>query len=398
MRLANMPGPVRQHEWPSGMRRIAILLLVMLATGCALPGKPVETQTLSATIRPAMIRVDFTARKITGVSAKGDAGVAGRPVGIDDPVRVASISKLVVALGVMRLVEQGKLDLDRDISAYLGWQVRNPAFPDAPVTLRHLLSHRSGLRDTVDYIVPLDGDLPTVMANNKAWELRYPPGDYFSYANINSPLIAAVMEGAIGERFDRLMARLVLVPLKLDACYNWGAGCSDGRRAQAVTLLRPNGNLARDAAMNGPDPCAVYPASDGSCDVEKLYRLGRNGSAFSPQGGLRISARDLTKLGQVLLRGGKPLLSANGFAQMVSAAWRFDGSNGDDDNGYFTSYGLGVHRYKDDEGRWWLGHVGEAYSLRAGFWVNYETGKGFVRYVTMVDEFAPIGHCFDSCP
>lgn len=380
------------------MRGIGLVLLALLVAGCALPVTPVATATSTGTISPAMVRVDFTARDINGVLVKGDAGVAGRPVGIDDPVRVASISKLVVALGVMRLVEHGKLDLDRDVSAYLGWRVRNPAFPDTPITLRHLLSHRSGLRDNVDYIVPLDGDLSVVMANDKAWEPLYPPGDYFSYANINSPLIAAVMESATGERFDRLMVRLVLKPLKLDACYNWGAGCSDGRRAQAVTLLRPNGDLARDAAMKGPDPCAVYPAANGSCDVEALYKLGRNGSAFSPQGGLRISARDLAKLGQVLLRGGKPLLSAKGFAQMVSAAWRFDGRNGDDNNGYFTSYGLGVHRYKDGEGRWWLGHVGEAYSLRAGFWVNYETGRGFVRYVTMVDEFAPVGHCFESCP
>ena len=264
--------------------------------------------------------------------------------------------------------------------------------------MRTLLSHQSGLRDSVDYIVPLDGKLADVIANPKAWDAGHPPGGYFSYANINSPVIAAVMESATGERFDRLMARLVLTPLGLDACYNWGAGCSDGRRAQAVTLLRPNGDLARDAAMKGPDPCAVYPATNGSCDVDTLYVLGRNGSAFSPQGGLRISARDLAKVGQLLLRQGAPLLSQQSFAEMTAPVWTFNGSNGDDDKGYFKAYGLGVHWLEDSEGKWWFGHVGEAYSLRAGFWINPAAGKGFYRYVTMVDEFAPVGHCFDRCP
>lgn len=380
------------------MRAIGLVLLALLVAGCALPAPPVASATSTGAIAAAKVKVDFTAQGITGQSVEGDAGIAGRPVGIDDPVRVASISKLVVALGVMRLVEDGKLNLDRDVSAYLGWKVRNPAFPDAPITLRHLLSHRSGLRDSVDYIVPLDGDLSAVMANDKAWELRHSPGDYFSYANINSPLIAAVMESATGERFDRLMARLVLGPLKLDACFNWGAGCSDHRRAQAVTLLRPNGDLARDAAIKGPDPCAVYPASDGSCDVEALYRLGRNGSAFSPQGGLRISARDLAVIGRLLLNQGKPILSKSSFAEMIGPAWTFDGSNGDDSKGYFKAYGLGVHWLDDGKGGKWFGHVGEAYSLRAGFWINRKEGKGFVRYVTMVDEFAAVGHCFERCP
>ena len=109
---------------------------------------------------------------------------------VDSPVRVASVSKLVVALGVMRLVEQGRLDLDRDVSDYLGWSLRNPAFPDRPITLRLLLSHRSSLRDGVDYAIPLGTDLRSVVGAPAAFDAEHPPGTYFRYTNLNFPVIA----------------------------------------------------------------------------------------------------------------------------------------------------------------------------------------------------------------
>lgn len=346
---------------------------------------------------PARVRVDFSAKAILSKSASGEAGVVGRKVQADDPVRVASISKLVTAIAVMRLVDEKRIDLDRDIGGYLGFAVRNPAFPDRPVTLRHLLSHTSGIRDSIDYLLPLDGRLQDVLANPKIWHTGSASGTNFSYANLNSPVIAATVEAATGQRFDRLVARKVLQPLRLDACFNWGAGCSPNRRSQAVTLLRTNGDLARDAPIMGTDPCPVLAASDGNCDLS-TYRIGMNGSSFSPQGGLRISARDMAKIGQLLLNNGRPLLSKKAFAEMTRPQWLYSGTNGDTDNGYYRAYGLGVHIHRDNEGSTWIGHVGEAYALRAGLWVNPETRKGFAQYVTMVPAETPIGHCLESCP
>jgi CubicO group peptidase (beta-lactamase class C family) len=140
-----------------------------------------------------------------GVTAARASGLAdrttGRRVTADDPVRIASISKLVVALGVMRMVEAGQLDLDRDVSETLGWQVRNPAFPDAPVTLRHLLSHQSGLIDPDEYRVPLGERLADVIARPALWDTQHVPGTHFRYSNVAFPVIASVMEKAGGERF-----------------------------------------------------------------------------------------------------------------------------------------------------------------------------------------------------
>jgi CubicO group peptidase (beta-lactamase class C family) len=127
----------------------------ILLPALALLAVPAVANTPMRLPTPIDLKVEFDLKQITATSIKGEAGVVGRDVAIDDPVRVASISKLVGALAVMRLVDQGKIVLDRDINDYLGWRVRNPAFPDQPITMQQLLTHRSGIRDNVDYILPL---------------------------------------------------------------------------------------------------------------------------------------------------------------------------------------------------------------------------------------------------
>ena len=214
-------------------RALAAAALLLATSACA----TIVTPAPAISPPVASVRVAFDRDGVTGIQAQGLADIAaGRAVGADDPVRVASISKLVVAIGVMRLVEAGALDLDADVSTQLGWTLRHPHHPATPVTLRLLLSHRAGLTDAAGYYaVPLDGELRDIPADPRAWDAAHAPGSYFRYANLNAALVASVMERATGERFDLLMQRLVLQPLGLDACFNW-ASCDAATAARAVVL------------------------------------------------------------------------------------------------------------------------------------------------------------------
>ncbi|MBA3879717.1 MAG: serine hydrolase [Sphingobium sp.] len=353
----------------------------------------------AATPLPASAGVRFERDRIVARFAEGEADRAThRPVTADDPVRVASISKLAVALAVMRLVERGTLDLDRDVSTYLGWRLRNPAFPDAPITLRQLLSHTSGVRDAAGYVTPLDGDLAARMAEPGAWDAAHGAG-YFAYANLNYPLVAAVMEGATATRFDRIMADQVFEPLKIAGCFNWST-CGPEAARHAVVLYRAGGKVALDDLHGRPPACPGNPAQDGSCDLAR-YRLTHSSGFFSPQGGMRIAPTGLARIGAALIRPG--YLSAASLAAMTRPVWRYDGQNGDIEGGFYCAFGLGVMfigsgnpqpACRDDlfgDGKTRIGHAGEAYGLRSGLWVDPTTGKGIAFYTTAVADDAPRG-------
>jgi CubicO group peptidase (beta-lactamase class C family) len=315
-------------------------LLLLLSAGCATVG-PVKAPVAQA-------GVAFDIRGELGSFADGLADPqTGRAVTVDDPVRVASVSKLVVAIGVMKLVEAGKLDLDSDVSSWLGWSLRNQNFPDRPISLRLLLSHTSSVRDHDDqYAIPLGASLQAVMADPRSWDAVNGPGDhYFTYSNMNFPIVASIIERVTGERFDRWMRAQVLEPMKLDACYNWPT-CSDDAVAHVVVLFQNGKPVKDDLGGHRPD-CPVSPATDGSCNLE-TWRAGENGALFAPQGGLRISARGLARVGRMLLNGGTidgtRILSAQSVDTLLTRQWRFDGSNGDTDHGFYCSFGLATQQ------------------------------------------------------
>lgn len=365
------------------MRRFALLILAFALSACATMPPP--------TPPPASVVVAFdrNERRVSLAEGLADAG-SGRAVTANDPVRIASISKLIVALGVMRMVEAGQLDLDRDVSDYLGWRLRNPNQPDAPITLRRLLSHRAGLRDAGDYVIPLGETLRDRLAMPEAWVEPYREGRIpFAYGNINSPVIASVMEKVSGERFDRLMTRLVFAPLAIDACMNW-SGCSDEAVSRAVVLYRDTDEVARDDLQGSRPDCIVVPAANGSCDLS-VYVPGNNGSLFSPQGGVRISAIDLARIGQMIARGGEGFLTPASLAE-IARPLAEDGAG----LPFFCRYGLAVQTIggggpgcEDDlvgDGVPRIGHGGDAYGLRSGLWLDPVSGCGFAYFTTRVPE------------
>ncbi|MEA3035483.1 MAG: hypothetical protein QOH04_1245 [Sphingomonadales bacterium] len=378
------------------MKRL-LLALALIVSGCA---------TVPRAPPPAAANYAWATFDARGIERSGASGLAdrasGRALTIDDPVRIASITKLHVALGVMRLVEQGKLDLDRDVSDYLGWRLRNPAFPDAPITLRLLLSHRSSLTDGIDYALPVDTNVERAVADPKAWDAAHAPGTFFRYTNLNFPVIATVMERATGERFDRLMQRLVLTPLGLEACFNWTT-CSDATVARAVVLYAPDGKTVKDDLERRRPACPVVAAADGGCDWETVPN-GTNGALFSPQGGLRISVRDLARVGAMLLRDGRlpdgtMFLRPESLAEMRKLHWRFDGANGETEQDFYCGYGLATQLLAqcppgDDpfgNGRPRIGHAGDAYGLRSGLWIDRATGRGIAYFATGLGDDPPRG-------
>ena len=362
----------------------------------------------------AQVRVTFDRQHILVRDARGYADVAAqRRITVDDPARIASISKLVTTLGVMRLVEQGKLNLDEDVSKQLGWTLRNPAFPETPITLRMLLSHTSSLTDNAGYWnVALDEDIRTLANDPKAWDATHAPGTWFRYTNLNFPLVASVMERASGERFDRLMQRLVLRPLGLHACFNW-ATCDAATVARAVVLYDDAGKPEKDDLHGKAPDCPVIAARNGNCDLS-TWVAGRNGTLFSPQGGLRISVMDLARIGQLLLNEGRigktRFLSAKSLQAMLASHWRYNGHDGDigemdepQRGSFFCSYGYATQQLaqgdgkscRDDlfgDGRMHAGHSGNAYGLLSGVWIDPQVGTGVAYFATGVENAASGAH------
>lgn len=312
--------------------------------------------------------------------------------------RIASVSKMMTTLGLMRLLEQGKLSLDQDVSIYLGFSLRNPHFPQRPVTLRSLLSHTSSLRDAGGYAWGPEHSLRDVFTagGDAMWDSSAAPGSYFTYSNLNWGVIGTVMEKVTGERFDLLMRRLLLDPLDVRGGYHPAAFTADEventatlyrKRTLETEIWQPHGPWIAQADDFYQRP----PAGLAN------YVIGSNATVFSPTGGLRISAAGLGTVMQMLLDGGrhegKQLLQPASIALMFGRQWQLapDAHNGDSERGLYRAWGLGNQQFDAVAGRGnglvegasfsAVGHLGDAYGLVSACVLDFKHKNGMVMLV-----------------
>jgi CubicO group peptidase (beta-lactamase class C family) len=336
--------------------------------------------------------------------------------------RVASVSKFVTALGAMKLVEQGRLSLDADIGQYLGYRLRNPHFPDQPITLRMLLTHTSSLRDEGGFKWEPGVDLKEVLLpggryfdKGAMWSAERAPGGWFEYVNFNWGLVATVMEAASGERFDRLMRRLLFDPMALKAGF-YLADFAPAKIDDVATLYRkrekdgaeiwnPNGPWIAQADEFGNEAPVAPPGL-------AQYKAGTNGTIFGPQGSLRISTGELAQIMLMLMHGGRlggqQILAPQTVATMFSRQWTLhaggaNGSaNGDGGSyrGLYQAWGLGNQQFTDTSivkdgrasgdrlveggGFTGVGHLGWSWGLNALFVFDPQTKDGMIYVSTGV--------------
>jgi CubicO group peptidase (beta-lactamase class C family) len=225
------------------------------------------------------------------------------------------------------------------------------------------------------------------------WATNAGPGDYFTYCNLGWGLIGTLMERVTGERFDKLMGRLLLQPLGLQAGYN-PSELPPQALASLATLYRKRTIDTDVWDANGPWIAQVDDYRDRPPapppGIER-YVIGENATPFSPTGGLRISARDMGTVMLMLLNGGvhagRRILQRATLDNMLTRQWTADGKggNGDTLDGLFNCWGLGNAQFPDQPGRRLVeggfdavGHLGDAYGLRSVFAFDPNRRNGMI--------------------
>lgn len=185
----------------------------------------------------------------------GFANIAAKEKYTDSTIQnIASISKTFIGIALLKAQEMGKLKLDDPINRYLPFKVVNPYYPDLPITIRHLVTHTSGIIDnefymTKDYYLKPGEDaafgnikygeeqqvfnpsdsaislqdflknvlLPTGKWYAKKGFLNKEPGEIYEYSNTGAALAGYIIEMATGTPLDKFTKNHILEPLQMNA-------------------------------------------------------------------------------------------------------------------------------------------------------------------------------------
>ena len=259
------------------------------------------------------------------------------PVTESTVYKVASVSKMISAIGIMRLFDAGLVRLDDALPG-----IRNPRFPDAPVTLRQVMSHTSSLLASAPYLTP--PDWARIDGTDTKFFSKYEPGARYAYSNLNGGILCSVIERVSGQSFNTFMAENVFSPLDINAAY---AAHLLPDASPVATAYYPDKTIYRRGYQYVEIDEKEY---DDTCDPDNHYRTS--------VGSLYISLSGLETLGWLLAGDG----AAKGVRVLSSQAvrlMRLDQAAlpGSSVTGS-SPYGLCVSHFTDENGVTWYGHQG----------------------------------------
>lgn len=257
--------------------------------------------------------------EIAHLRGYGAADESGRPVTPQTPFLAASLSKSVTALGVMQLVEAGKLELDAPVQDYLPWfQAADPA-ASGQITVRHLLHHTSGLSRFEGDLRNLEtergeGALEASLRRLSASKLNAAPGEQFEYSNTNYDLLGLLIQTASGKPYERYIQEEIFAPLGMQHSHT------------SLEEARQDGLAGGYAAFFGltlpyerwmPTPRTVAPSAGLFLSAEDLgrYLIAHLDEGRTPSGAQLLSPAGMAQLHTPGIQIGENVAYAMGWTQ-----------------------------------------------------------------------------------
>lgn len=275
--------------------------------------------------------------------------------------RVGSVSKLFTDIGIMQLVERGKLNLDAPVAGYIpDFHPQNPF--NKPITLRELMSHRSGLvREPPEghYFDSHPPGLAEVVHSLNQTALVYPPGAHTKYSNAGITVVGYVLQQVSGQPFAAALKQAVLEPM--------------GLRASG---FEPTPELTRELAK------AEMWTYDGRFFPAPTFQIG-----IFPAGSLYTTVTDLAQFESVLFASGRgpggQLISKSTLDQMWTPQFSSPENPG--------RFGLGFALGKLD-GHRLVGHDGAIYGFATTLDALPDDKLGVVAVATLDSSNAVTDH------